>query len=60
MITSKKLTELHEHEDEFNKEMAKIDFNIKQLKARKEKLRKQISRNMKYRNLLINEASKSQ
>lgn len=51
--TLQKLQKAHEQENEFNKEMSDIDklFRIKTI--RKQKLRKLISKNMKYRNQLI-------
>lgn len=58
MIESKKLKQLHEHENEFNKEIGKIDKKIFALIKRKRKLQKQVSRNMIYRNQLINELKK--
>lgn len=50
-----KLTELHEHEKEWNIEIGKIDKQIRQLQKYKSKLAIKISKNMKYRNLLINQ-----
>lgn len=43
----------HEQENTFNKEMSKIDNQVKLLLIRKERLKKKISGNMKYRNWLI-------
>lgn len=48
-----KLEQAHEQENEFNKEMSVVSFQIKQLVIKKAKLARQISKNMKYRNLLI-------
>ena len=50
-----KIKELHKHEDEFNREMVNIDKQVARLLKRKEKLKKQISNNMKYVNKLLNE-----
>lgn len=48
-----RLKEAHSLEDEYNKEMSKIDKQIKDLLSRKRILAKLISKNMKYRNSLI-------
>lgn len=50
-----RLTKLHEQEDGYNKEVARINNQIKQLEIRKKKLARMISHNMKYRNKIINE-----
>lgn len=49
----RKLIELHQHEDYFNKEVGNIDKQILLLQKRKTKLTKSISANMKFRNKLI-------
>jgi hypothetical protein len=51
-----KIQELHEKENELNREIGKIDKEIKLLQKRKVKLAKQVSANMKYRNKLIDPA----
>jgi polyribonucleotide nucleotidyltransferase len=51
--TLERLQRAHEQENELNKEIAQIDKLIKTKNIRKEKLRKLISQNMKYRNKLI-------
>lgn len=52
-----KIKELHEHENEFNREMGIIDKEISRLQKRKAKLKKQISNNMRYVNkVLLKEA----
>lgn len=48
-----KLEQAHEQENEFNKEMNAVSFQIKQLEIKKAKLARRISKNVKYRNLLI-------
>lgn len=50
-----KLKTLHEKEKELNKEMGKIDYQIKTLSKKKVKIAKQVSNNMRYRNRLINQ-----
>jgi len=45
---------LHDSENEKNREIGKIDKEIKRLNARKLKLARQISNNMLYRNRLLN------
>lgn len=57
MITEKlrqRLLELHQQEDEMNREMGKISKQIFELEKKKQKLAKRISGNMKFRNQLIN------
>ena len=54
-MVNPKIKELHQHEDEFNREMVNIDKQVARLLKRKEKLKKQISNNMKYVNKLLNE-----
>ena len=57
MITEKlrqRLLELHQQEDEMNREMGKISKQILELEKKKQKLAKRISGNMKFRNQLIN------
>lgn len=49
-----KLLTLHVKEDSMNKEMSVCDKQIRQLILKKTRLAKKISRNMKFRNLLIN------
>lgn len=49
-----KLLTLHVKEDSMNKEMSECDKQIRQLILKKTRLAKKISRNMKFRNLLIN------
>ena len=48
-----KLKELHQEENLLNKEICKIDKSIYILLKRKKKLASLVSKNMKYRNLLI-------
>ena len=48
-----KIKELHQHEDGFNREMVNIDKQVARLLKRKEKLKKQISNNMKYVNKIL-------
>jgi hypothetical protein len=48
-----KLADNHLQENQYNKELASIDKTFKALLIRKKKLAKLISKNMKYRNLLI-------
>lgn len=48
-----RLKEAHDLEDTYNKEMSKIDKQVRHLMRRKQKLAKLISKNMKYRNSLI-------
>lgn len=50
------LTKLHDSENAFNKEIGRIDKQIRELGVRKNKLNKMISNNMKARNKIINEA----
>lgn len=49
-----KLKNLHEQENELNKQMGKLNGQIKALQKKKDKLAKQVSNNMRYRNSLIN------
>jgi hypothetical protein len=49
-----KLLKLHNAENGMNKEMSKIDWEVKELQKRKIKITKMVSSNMKYRNQLIN------
>jgi DNA repair ATPase RecN len=49
-----RLLQLHRSENALNKEMSKIDFEVRQLGKKKAKLQKMVSSNMKYRNQLIN------
>ncbi len=49
-----KLLVLHKKEDELNRKIAKADNTIKGCRKEKEKWAKQVSKNMKYRNSLIN------
>lgn len=49
-----KIQQLHEHENDFNREISEIDKRMRQLIIRKNKLAKNISRNVIYRNNLIN------
>lgn len=51
--TKKRLEQLHEQENNLNKEMGEISYQISQLEKRKAKIAKQVSNNMKYRNRLI-------
>ena len=51
--TLKRLQRAHEQENELNKEMSDIDKWIKVKLIRKIKIAKLISKNMKYRNVLI-------
>jgi len=48
-----RLLVLHKAEDELNKKMGAIDAQIKGLSKDKAKLAKQVSSNMRYRNILI-------
>lgn len=50
-----KLKVLHDQENGLNKEMGKVNFQIKQLKKQKDKIAKRVSNNMRYRNRLINQ-----
>jgi len=50
-----RLANAHKLEREYNIEIGKVDIQIKLLKLRKKKLARMISKNMKYRNKLINE-----
>lgn len=50
-----KLKTLHEKENDLNKEIGKIDGQIKLLNKKKGKIAKQVSHNMRYRNRLINQ-----
>lgn len=52
--TLEKLKRAHEQEDEFNREMGAIDKLIREQNKRKDKLKRLVSKNMKYRNTLIN------
>lgn len=52
--TMAKLKRAHEQENEFNKEIGKIDKQIRVLIVKKDKLRRLISKNMKYCNKLVN------
>lgn len=49
----RKIKENHEQEDSYNREIGNIDKQIKKLKTRKQALVKMVSKNMKYRNLII-------
>lgn len=51
----KKLKDCHEQENELNKNLSKIDTEIDRLTKQKFKISKSISKNMKYRNLLISQ-----
>lgn len=55
MDIREKLLKLHQEENVMNKDMAKLSYQIKILGKAKEKIRKRISSNMKYRNKLINQ-----
>lgn len=48
------LAALHEIEDEYNKELIRIDKQIGSLAGRKKVLGRLISKNMKHRNRIIN------
>lgn len=50
-----KLKILHKHENEFNRKIAKADQTIKGCQKEIKKLAKQVSKNMLYRNKLINQ-----
>lgn len=50
----KRLTDCHDAENKMNKEMSDLYWQIKTAIKRREKLFKQVSKNMKYRNSLIN------
>jgi chromosome segregation ATPase len=50
-----KLIELHNQENDMNKEMGNINKQIFLLQKEKEKITKRISGNMKFRNRLINQ-----
>lgn len=50
---AEKLNLLHQNEDLWNKEMSDIDKEIKRLQKRKNKLKIMVSKNMKYRNVLL-------
>lgn len=50
-----KLKECHQQEDELNKALSEIDKKIDQFQKSKIKTAKLISKNMKYRNLLISQ-----
>jgi hypothetical protein len=52
-----KLSELHLHENGWNKEISILDATIKKCEKEKIKLAKKISNNMKYRNLLLSNPS---
>lgn len=49
-----KLLQLHRQEDEMNKQIGKLDKEIRVANRKKAKLAKMVSSNMKYRNKLIN------
>lgn len=55
---NEKILMLHEHENEWNKELSIQDAIIKKAKRRKAKLSKMISNNMQYCNRLLIEKSK--
>lgn len=48
-----KLSSCHKTENGYNKEMAKLDLQIKGIIKRKISLARKISKNMRYRNSLI-------
>jgi hypothetical protein len=48
-----RLKKAHEQENAYNKEISTCNYQIKQATARKKKLAKFVSANMKYRNSLI-------
>lgn len=50
-----RLTECHESENILNKELTRLDWTIKQTIKKKLKIAKKVSKNMKYRNVLINQ-----
>jgi len=49
------IRELHEREDNFNRELSELDKTIAQCKFKKGKISKAISKLIRYRNKLINE-----
>ena len=55
---NKKISMLHEHENEWNKEMSIQDAIIRNAKKKKAKLARMISNNMLYCNKLLIEKSK--
>lgn len=54
-IIRTKLKTLHNQENDLNKQIGKIDGQIKLLNKKKAKIAKQVSHNMRYRNRLINQ-----
>lgn len=50
----KKLLDLHIRENELNRKISKADNTIKGCRKEIEKLAKKVSKNMRYRNILIN------
>lgn len=48
-----KILKSHEQENEYNSEIGSIDKQVKGLKFRKQRLTKLVSKNMKYRNLIV-------
>lgn len=54
-IIRNRLKTLHDQENDLNKEMGKIDHQIKLLKKKKAKVARRVSKNMLYRNRLINQ-----
>jgi len=51
--TRSRLLQLHNEENLLNKEMSRINYQIKQLEKQKLKIAKRVSHNMRYRNRLI-------
>lgn len=49
-----KLADLHKRENELNKQISNLDKIIRISKQQKLKFAKQVSANMRYRNILIN------
>lgn len=54
-IIRDKLKALHEAENKLNKDMSTVDYKIKKLQKEKDKIKKMVSHNMKYRNRIINQ-----
>jgi len=48
-----KLFNCHKTENDYNREMAKLDLQIKSIEKRKAALARKVSKNMRYRNSLI-------
>lgn len=53
-LIRERLKKCHADENAMNKELSKLDWTIKDCNKKKIKLAAKISKNMKYRNLLIN------